>query len=151
MRNIFCSYLRFDLCVFCMTIEICGYSQLDLCVLFYSYFYGHEVLLRKLQFMRLFSVRFMRWAWKFHPFQFKCVCSFYILFVYRIVLFYLQYLPQMNFSFENVLQVHKQRSSRCSHWSRICFASSWDLSCQEFELFVIAVISGYLRLRMRWV
>ena len=32
-----------------MTIEIRVYSQLDLCVSFYSYFYAHEVLFRKLQ------------------------------------------------------------------------------------------------------
>ena len=33
--------------------------------------------------------------------------------------------------------------SRCSHWSRFFFASSWDLSCQAFEFFEIAVIYGY--------
>ena len=58
-----------------MTIEIHGYSQLDLCVLFYSCFYAFEVLFWKLQFTRLFAVRFMRYAWNFHPFQFKYVCS----------------------------------------------------------------------------
>ena len=38
---------------FCVNIEIHGYSQLDLFVSFYSYFYEHEVLFWKLQFTRL--------------------------------------------------------------------------------------------------
>ena len=49
----------------------------DLCDLFYSCFYAHEVLFRKLQFTRLFAVILMRCAWKFHQFQFKCVYSSY--------------------------------------------------------------------------
>ena len=71
------SFLQLDLCVLCVTIEIRGYSQLDSCVLFYSCFYAHEVLSCKLQFRRLFAIRFMPWAWTFHPFPFKCVCSSY--------------------------------------------------------------------------
>ena len=62
---------------FCVTIKICGYSQLDLCVSFYSCFYTHEVLFWTLKFTRLFAVRFMRCAWKFHGFQFKYVCIYY--------------------------------------------------------------------------
>ena len=77
LRNNLHSYLRLDLYVFCVTIKIHGYSQLDLCVSFYSCFYAHEVLFWKLQFTRLFAVRFMCCARKFHPFQFQCVCSAY--------------------------------------------------------------------------
>ena len=77
MHYNFHNYLWLDLCVFGMTIEIRVYSQLDLCVSFYSCFFAHEVLFRKLRFTRLFAVRFMRCAWKFHLFQFKCVCSSY--------------------------------------------------------------------------
>ena len=69
--------MRLDLYVFCVTTEIHSYSQLDLCVTFYSYFYAHEVLFRKLQITWLFAVRFMHFAWKFHPFQSKRVCSSY--------------------------------------------------------------------------
>ena len=38
-------------------------------------------------------------------------------FVYRIVLFYLLYLPQLKKSRENILQGRFQTSSWCSHWS----------------------------------
>ena len=51
--------------------------QLDLCVLFFFCFFAHELLFRKLKFTRLFAVRFICCAWKFHPFQFKCVYSSY--------------------------------------------------------------------------
>ena len=51
--------------------------RLDLCVLLYSRLYGHVIISRKLQFMRLFTVRFMRCARKFYFFGLKCVCSSY--------------------------------------------------------------------------
>ena len=74
-----------------------------------------------------------------------------ILFVYCILLFYLRYLPQMNFYFDNVLQGDKQRSSWCSHWSQIFFVSSWEVSVAKVRHFEFAVINGNLRLWMRWV
>ena len=41
---------------FSVAIEICGYSQLDLCVSFYSYFYAHVVIFWKLQFTRFLQL-----------------------------------------------------------------------------------------------
>ena len=58
-------------------MDICGYLQLDLCVLTHYCFNAYEVLFKTLQFTRLFAVTVMCCAWKFHGFQFKCVCSFY--------------------------------------------------------------------------
>ena len=54
-----------------------------------------------------------------------------ILFIYRIVLFYIRYLPQMEKSPENLLQGDKQTSSQCSHWSQIVFGVLLgSFSCQ---------------------